>query len=218
MGDDSCHRKSVIGKKVICDFLEELSRDVPTLPAGGSVVALAGALAAALERFVSSLTLRQLEDPKAGEGFKKILSRLERLQEKCVEMMDRDVKEYERVIQVLQMPNATEEEQVHREAALQEANSAALIPPMALVECGLELLRRSSKLIDEGHEVALADVGVAAEMANASFWGGLWVARANLPGISDPGFVEHHRQLLETLQTEAEDWYQQIREKLNKRL
>lgn len=206
------------GQEVIRDFLEELARDVPTLPAGGSAVALAGALAAALERFVVRLAQRQLEDPKAGEDLEEFLSRLEWLQEKCAEMMDRDVKEYERVIQVLQMPKATEEEQAQREKALQEANAAALGPPMSLVEYGLEMLRHSSKLIDEGNEVAIADAGVAAEMANACFRGGLWMARANLRGISDLGFVEHHRQLLETLQTEADDWYPKIREKLNKRL
>ncbi len=210
--------KLTYGQKTISDFMEELARDIPVLPAGGSAVALAGAMVAALERFVVRLTLTRNNDPDVRERLGGILSRLECIQEECLAMMDRDVKEYERILRALQMPKTTQEEQGQREAALQEARTRALSPPMALAECGLEMLHLSHGLIDEGYQVALADAGVAAEMAHACFRGAIWIARANLLGISDLGFVEQHRPLLKNLETEAEDLYQKIKEKLKERL
>lgn len=210
--------KVIYGQETIKDFLEQLAREAPTLPAGGCAVALVGALAAALERFVARLTLRRHSDPDARKRLTGILSRLECLQEKCVEMMDRDVKEYERVLKALQMPKATEDEKAEKEAALQKAKVAALSTPMVLAECGLEMLQWSRGLIEEGYQAALADAGVAAEMAHACLWGGLWMARANLLGISDLSFVEQRRKILETLETEGEDLYRKTRDELKKRL
>jgi formiminotetrahydrofolate cyclodeaminase len=210
--------KVIYGQDTINDFLEQLAREAPTLPAGGCAVALAGALAAALERFVARLTLRRHSDPDARKRLTGILSRLECLQEKCVEIMDRDVKEYERVLKALQMPKATEDEKAEKEAALQKAKVAALSTPMVLAECGLEMLQWSRGLIEEGYQVALADAGVAAEMAHACLWGGLWMARANLLGITDHSFVEQHQQLIKNLQTKAEDLYKKIKERLKEQL
>ncbi len=210
--------KASYGQETIHNFLEKLARDVPTLPAGGCTVAMAGALASAMGRFVVRVTLRRHGDHDFREPLTGLLSRLDSLQKKCVETIDRDEKAYKRIIRSSQMPKSTKEEQAKREASLQKAKIAALSPPMDLVEHGLEMLRFSQILVEECYPAALADAGVVAEMAGACFRGGIWTARANLLAIRDRTLVEQRQELLDNLETEAEDLYQKIKEKLNERL
>ncbi len=210
--------KGSFRKERIGDFLEALAKDVPALPAGGCAVALTGALAAALGRMVARLTLRQEKDSNVRKTLLRIQERLEDLQKECVDMMDRDVKEYEGVLQAIQMLRITDHKQAKSEAALQEAWTSALGPPMALAKCGLEMLRLSHGLMKKGYPVVLADAGVAAEMAYACLWGSIWTARSNLLKISSRSFVEQHRKILETLQTEGEGLYRGVRDKLQNRL
>lgn len=178
-------------------------------------MALTGALAAALERFVTGLTLRHNGDPDVKGRFTQLHLRLASLQEKCVKLMDQDVKEYTRIIQTMRMSKCNEEEQNRREAARQEAKIAALDFPTTLIEYGLEMLHHSHMLIEEGYDAALADAAVAAEMAHATFWGALRIARANLAGVSDRDVVTQHQRLLKDAQTEAQALYQKIQERLD---
>lgn len=210
--------KVIYGQKALGDFLEELATESPPLPAGGCAVALAGALSAALEQFVTQLTIKKGKNPDSTPRLSETFSRLKDLQNQCVELMDRDVEAYERVMEALNWQTTARGEEARREAALGEAKMAALGPPMELVECGLEMLRYSHLLIVEGYQVALADAGVAAEMAHACLWGALWIAGANLQEIPNRSFVEQQRRRLETLQTEADHLYGQAREELRKRL
>jgi formiminotetrahydrofolate cyclodeaminase len=212
-------QKRAYGRKRIDEFLEILGKEVPPLPAGGCAAALTGAMCAALEQFVAQLSIKKRKNPDPHVDLNEILFRLKDLQKKCVEMMDRDVREYEQVMLALRMPKTTREEQATREDALQKAKAAALGPPMDLVECGLEMLRHSLLLIEEGYIVALADAGVAAEMAHACLWGALWIARANLQWIDDGrGLVEPQTKFLDRLETEGEGVYRKITEELKRGL
>jgi formiminotetrahydrofolate cyclodeaminase len=205
------------GQKTIRGFLEELARGAPTLPAGGCAVALVGAIAAALERFVVQVTLNRISDSNAAGSLKEILASLGSLQRECVELMDLDVKEYTRVIISLRMPKKTREEKSRRDVALQEAKVAALGPPLSLAEHSLAILRFSERLVREGYPEALADSGVAAEMAHACFQGALWIAKVNLSRLTLPDLVEKRREFLNILQREEAALYKRIGNELARR-
>jgi len=206
------------GQKTICSFLEELAGEVPTLPAGGCALALLGALAAALERFVAQLTLKHNTDQKVREPYETLISRLENLQEKCIEIMDRDVISYEKIIKAIKMSKLTQQDRARRKTGLQKAKIGALNPPMMLIDYGLEMLRNAITLIKEGHDAAVADVGVAVEVAHSCIWGGIWTTKANLQGISDKIQVQQKTEILERFQNEAEDLYAEALQELKKRL
>jgi len=210
--------KDCFGKKTIKRFLAELAKEAPTLPACGSALALTGALAASLEGFVTGLTLRHSKSPDANAQLTEVRLRLTTLQKECAKLMDQDLEEYTRVIQARKMPNSTKTQQDKRETALQEAKIAALGFPTDLIKYGLEMLHYSYMLLEEGHAPALADTAVAAEMAHATFRGALRIARANLEGISDLDFVAEHQRLLRELQTEGQNLYEKIQERLDERL
>jgi formiminotetrahydrofolate cyclodeaminase len=213
MADNSSY-----GEETIHEFLDQIARDVPALPAGGSASALAGALAASMEIFVARLSLRKRRNPSLSEDLLKWLPHLEELPKKCVGLMDRDAESYERVIQALRMPQATSEEETLRLKSLQEAMKLALVPPLELVECGVDMLRCGQRLVENGDQVALGDAGAASELAHACLWGGLWICRINLARIGDADFVKRQKRLLEQLEEEGESLYRAVRNSLDKRI
>jgi formiminotetrahydrofolate cyclodeaminase len=206
------------GRKRIHDFLKELGKEVPPLPAGGCAAALAGAMCAALEQFVIRLTIRKRKNPDSTVTLTEILPRLKDLQKKCVEMMDGDVQAYEQLMRALRMPTTTQVEKTRKGAALREAKVEVLGPPLALAEGGLEMLRYSRLLIEKTYPMAVADAGVATEMAHACLCSALWITRANLLGISDTKLVSQQVKILQRLQMEGDDLYRKIQYEIEKRL
>ncbi len=79
---------SWISVQTIGQLLEEVAREVPTLPAGGSALGLLGALAAALGRFVAQVALRRTTNPDIDKRLKVLIFRLESLQDECVGLSD----------------------------------------------------------------------------------------------------------------------------------
>jgi formiminotetrahydrofolate cyclodeaminase len=209
---------SSYGETTIHEFLDQIAKDVPPLPAGGSATALAGALAASLEIFVARLSLRKRRNPSFSEDLPKWLSHLEELQKKCLGLMDRDAESYERVIQAARMPGDTSEQESHGLKASREAVKLALVPPLELVECGVDLLRYGQRLVENGDPVALGDAGAAAEFARACLWGGLWICRINLTRIGDADFVNRQIRLLEQLEEEGESLYRAVRNSLDEKI
>ena len=167
--------------------------------------------------FVGQVALHRITNPDVDKRLKVLIFRLESLQDECVGLMDRDVKEYEKIIRAIQMPKKTRSAQTSREKALQEAKIRAGAPPMMLMEYGLEGLKIGFILIQEGPKVTVADEAVAMEVACSCLRGGIWLTEANLAGITDIEYVKQKIEVLEDLKTEAEDLYVEAKEELKKR-
>jgi len=198
----------------IGDFLEQVVRVTPTLPAGGTVGALAGALAAALGEFVAALSLKKEAHLAFGQRLQALRDRLAVLRAQCLGTMDQDVEAYEALMRATRMPDATRAEKVRRGTALGEAWIGALSPPVSLAKCGLELLRISLELVRKGYPVARADAGVAAELAHACARAGLWIARANMHEIGDSPAIERQRDLLDVVRAETEYLFDRIKDEV----
>lgn len=202
-----------LADRTLAGFLEQVAGIAPTVPAGGCVVGLAGALAASLGRFVSALSARRAEEPGRVERYQAMEARLEVLQQRCLALMDQDMKACERLFQA-RLSMARARSAGHAEG-LQEAACALMEPPLALARCGLELLRINLELAQRGNPVAKADAAVAAEMANACARGGLWIARANL-GLLGRGLGKSHSESMDHLEVELEALYGRLSQEMGK--
>ncbi len=202
-----------LADRTLAGFLEQVAGIAPTVPAGGCVVGLAGALAASLGRFVSALSARRAEEPGRVERYQAMEARLEVLQQRCLALMDQDMEACERLFQA-RLSMARARSGGHAEG-LQEAACALMEPPLALARCGLELLRINLELAQKGNPVAKADAAVAAEMANACARGGLWIARANL-GLLGRGLGKSHSESMDHLEVELEALYGRLSQEMGK--
>ncbi|HPP76223.1 MAG TPA: cyclodeaminase/cyclohydrolase family protein, partial [Armatimonadota bacterium] len=101
-------------------FLDEVASKSPA-PGGGSVAALAGALAAALGSMVCRLTIGRKKYLAVSEELKEALSQTERYRGRLTAAIQTDAEAFNAVMKAIRTPAETPEEIEKREAALQSA-------------------------------------------------------------------------------------------------
>lgn len=184
--------------------MERVAAPTPIIPAGGSVVALCGAIAASLCQFVAHVSQKREKDPETLERLQWLAERLDALKLRCLDLMDEDAVAYEGLMRAMRLPKATPEETSERESALATAALVAMEPPLELARHGLEILRWALELAERGHPAARADGQAAAEMAHACLKGAVRLALAGLSDLRDPSLAERTRTSLRELETEGE--------------
>jgi glutamate formiminotransferase/formiminotetrahydrofolate cyclodeaminase len=169
-------------------FVAAVAAPTPT-PGGGSVSALAGALAAALGEMVCGLTLKRKSYAAHHASLEESHRRLAQLRGRLLKNVDRDAQSYEAVVAALKLPKSTESEQAARVKAMEEANKTATLVPLETAEMAAE----AARLLESVRPLALAqaasDLAVAVHLAGAARCGALDNVRANLPSIQDRDWV-----------------------------
>ncbi len=101
-------------------FLDKLASKSPE-PGGGSVAALAGALAAALVSMVANLTLDKVKYQVVQPQIKALLNESEKLRAEMQGLVQQDTEAYGYLSEIYRMPKTTEAEKAARNAKIQEA-------------------------------------------------------------------------------------------------
>jgi glutamate formiminotransferase / formiminotetrahydrofolate cyclodeaminase len=169
-------------------FVAEVSADAPT-PGGGSVSALAGALAAALGEMVSRLTLRKKSFAEHHAAVEGSLARLGELRETLLENVDRDAESYEAVMAAYKLPKAADPEKAVRAQAIELASKVAASVPLETAMLAAEIIRIAESLRAVTIPQAASDLTVALRLAEAALAGAVENVRANLPSIHDSNWV-----------------------------
>ncbi|HEV2382473.1 MAG TPA: glutamate formimidoyltransferase [Terriglobia bacterium] len=176
-------------------FVNAVAAPTPT-PGGGSVAALAAALGAALGEMVCRLTLKKKSfvDHYAQVGA--AADRFANLRRSLMDGIDRDAESYKGVLDAMRLPKATENEQVAREAAIEEASKRAALVPLRNAELAAEVKLTLEMVRPITMPQAASDLSVALGMAAAGRAGAVENVRANLPSIQDREWVSGIEQKL----------------------
>ncbi len=169
-------------------FLDAVAAATPA-PGGGSVAALAGALAAALGEMVGKLTIGKKSYAAHHERLKEALARLATLRRRLNELVDRDAASYEAVVAAMKKPKSTASEQALRTKAIEEASKSAALVPLETAELAMETVKMVDSLRPITIPQAASDLAVAAHMAEAARLAAIENVRANLPSITDSDWV-----------------------------
>ena len=105
-------------------FLEAIAAPTAT-PGGGSVSALAGALAASLGQMVAGLSRKKKSQAAYVDQLSAELDAMRRAVDELAEAIDRDAASYDAVLAAIKLPQGTAEETQLREAAIQAATKTA---------------------------------------------------------------------------------------------
>lgn len=173
----------------IKEFLGKTASNEP-VPGGGSVSALAGALAAALGHMVANLTAGRKKYAEYDEEMRALMPRFNKNREALTEFIDEDSKAYDVVFQAFKLPKETEIEQAERHAAIQAATTVAAEVPLAVARESLAVLQQLTILAVHGNRNAITDVCVAAMMARTAVFGAVYNVRINLSGLDDHVWAE----------------------------
>ena len=116
-------------------FVEELASESPA-PGGGSVAALAGSLGAALSAMVAGLTVGKEKYKENWEIMEKVQSDGTALQNRFLDLMEKDTEAFNCFMAAMKLPKATDEEKAARSKAMQEATKKAIeVPFETMKEC-----------------------------------------------------------------------------------
>lgn len=178
------------------------AQDKSSVPGGGSVAALCGALAASLAAMV--LNLSGAEDmAKEYDIFSKQLRA----------NIDDDSTSFDGVLKAFRMPKTTEEEKKARRLAIEEGYKEAIDVPILTMQSSYliiyTLIKHEAYIGDE----ALSDLYLAADLALTTFNGAKDTAMINVEALKDDATRAVYEDKIESMtetMTEAYDRLQAI--------
>ena len=160
------------------------------VPGGGSISALAGALAAALTEMVAGLTIGKKGYEASEEVMQHAQTLTTRFQKEFIALIDKDSEAYDEVFACFKLPKATDEEKAVRSAAIQEATRHAALIPMEVARKALEVMPVIADIARLGNRNAITDACVAMMAARSAVLGALLNVRINLGVLKDKEFVQ----------------------------
>jgi len=183
-------------------FVDEVSSDSPA-PGGGSVAALAGALAAGLSAMVANLTVGKKGYEEAWAELSDLAERAQAVKDRLVKAVDADTEAFNAAMAAMRLPKATADEQAARNAALEAGYQQAARVPLDTAKACLEALRLSLVVAEKGNTNSASDAGVAALMARAGVEGAVLNVLINLGSVKDDAFKQSCRAETAALSSEA---------------
>jgi glutamate formiminotransferase/formiminotetrahydrofolate cyclodeaminase len=169
-------------------FLDAVSAPAAT-PGGGSVAALAGALAASLGEMVAGLSRKKKSQLAFVEDLSASIEALRDVARKLTAAIDRDAQSYEAVIAALKLPKESAEEQTTQEAAMESATRYATEVPMETALAAADVFEKLVQLEAMAAPSMLSDLRVGRLMAVAAARSALENVAINLASIHDSSYV-----------------------------
>lgn len=168
-------------------FLNELASKSPA-PGGGSVSALAGALAAGLGSMVANLTVSRKKYEAVHAEMKVLLEETERARGELHALIEQDAQAYKQVMVAYKSEEAGKQERI--EASLKEA---AMVP-LKIAQTAIKLVKPLEQLVVKGNPNAITDCGVALYLVEAAVKGAILNVKINLKEIKDQEFFASQTQ------------------------
>ena len=165
-------------------FLDRVAAGTPT-PGGGSVSALAGALAASLGCMIANLTLGKKKYAAVAPHLTRALQHCEELRGSFARQVDEDAAAFAAVLAARRLPAGTPEEEAARAQAQALANRQAVAVPLQVLHQCAELVETLALVAEKGNPHAVSDAGVAAALAGAAARGADLNVRINLASLDE---------------------------------
>jgi formiminotetrahydrofolate cyclodeaminase len=162
------------------NFLEAAAAKQPT-PGGGSVAALAGALAAAMGEMVLNYSVGKKGLEEHDAVLKSALGEFHRAREMMLGLVAEDQTAYEALREARKLPGAAG----HRLSEIEEAAMICVQVPQAMAGTAVAMLELVDTLVEKVNRYLLSDLAVCAELAMATTRAALYNVRVNLPEVGD---------------------------------
>jgi len=161
-------------------FLDQTAARTPT-PGGGSVAALAGALACAMARMVAEYSVSKEPAPEANERVGAVLVRLRRAELIMRALITSDAEAYAALSAASKSANRPPAGRSRRADALLKAISV----PMETAAVASNVLSTLDEFKDAASKYLLSDLGVAAVLADATARAAAYSVMANAHEMTD---------------------------------
>jgi formiminotetrahydrofolate cyclodeaminase len=170
-------------------FLDAAAARQPT-PGGGSVTALAGALAATMGEMVLNYSIGKKDLAAFEDELKPALAEYHRARGMLVRLMVEDQEAYAALTAARKLPETAAD----RAAQLSAALAACIRVPEAMAATGVAVLELCDRVVNFVNPWLLSDLAVCADLSMAAVRCAVYNVRANLPSVPD----EAERQRIES--------------------
>ncbi len=201
----------------VTEFVDELASDSPA-PGGGSVSALASALAAGLTNMVGVLTYGKKDYQDYWEEVESISNQAQALKDTFLFLVDEDTRSFNNVMASMRLPRESPEQQTDRLKALQEATLYSAQIPLKVMRHSLEIMKLAARIAEIGNQNSLSDVGVAVLQARAGLEGAALNVLINIPGIDDKTIVAEFETEVAQLKSKSKALADQILSDMTEKL
>ncbi|HEX5437405.1 MAG TPA: glutamate formimidoyltransferase [Gemmatimonadaceae bacterium] len=167
------------------EFVDAVASAEPT-PGGGSVVAHAGALAAALVQMVAGLTAGRKKYAAVDAEFREIGQRAGALRQRLGQLVSLDAQSYAAVSAAYKLPKEPADAASRRDAAITAALIGASEVPLETARACADVAALAARTAQGGNVNAVSDAGVAALLAEAACRGAAYNVKINAASLSDP--------------------------------
>jgi glutamate formiminotransferase/formiminotetrahydrofolate cyclodeaminase len=161
-------------------FLSAASAKQPT-PGGGSVAALAGALAAAMGEMVLNYSLNRKDLAEHQPELQKAAVELGRARATLLELMVEDQAAYEAYSSIRKLPATSP----GRDAKFHAALTTCIQIPQAIGAIATAILHVCERIVDIANRHLLSDLAVCAELSMATVRCATYNVRVNLADLAD---------------------------------
>lgn len=159
------------------------------VPGGGSVAALAGALAAALSEMVANLTIGREKYAKLEQEMRQLSESGAQIRKELIEGIRKDSTSFCSYMEALKLPRETEEEKKIRKEAMQQGLKEASEAPLAIAETAARIFPIAEAVVLRGNAVAVSDGLISAMLARTALLSALLNVRMNLSSIQDEDYT-----------------------------
>lgn len=151
-------------------------------PGGGSVTALAGALAASMGEMVLAYSVDKKSLADHAEAHRAALAEFSRARQLLLKLMSEDQAAYEALSALRKLPADAAERREKYTAAL----LACIRVPQAMAATAVALLELTDRVVDSCNHYLLSDLAVCADLAMATTRCAVYNIRVNLHDLEDP--------------------------------
>jgi glutamate formiminotransferase / formiminotetrahydrofolate cyclodeaminase len=171
-----------------------------SVPGGGSVAALAGALAASLGEMVAGISISRKELGEFQTQLQELLEKFGAMHLSLQAAMQKDSDSYAGFESALKMPKASDEEKKRRQERMQQALQAATLVPLDVAEKAAGLLQSFQELEPVSNPNLKSDLQTGFWMAIAAIRGALANVAINLKSIKDELFSDELKRRVQAVE------------------
>jgi glutamate formiminotransferase/formiminotetrahydrofolate cyclodeaminase len=185
------------------DWVDAVASASPA-PGGGTVSAVAGAMAAALAAMVGRLTAGRKKYAAVDAEFRLLLEHAEALRVRLMRLGEEDAAAFNAVSAAYALPK---EPAGPRAEAIQAALLGAARVPLETLRAAREVTALAARAAEAGNRNAVSDAGVGALLAGAAARGAAYNVRINVAGMPRPAegaaLAEEARRLVDEAERDA---------------
>jgi len=192
------------------EYLNHAAAAQPT-PGGGSVAAVAGALASTMASMAAGFTSGREKFKAVQAEIDEALGRLAETRNRLLDLADEDMRAYEAIMAAYRLPKGSDREKAARDESVRQATKHSLgIVESVLGGCR-DILIIALRLAGIANPNLISDVGVSGELAHGAARAALINLEVNLAGYRDKADAAEVRGRAEEMLREVEQLGKEIR-------